>query len=109
MLYGGLRNRSDPTMTARTKTARNEIRKIDAAYNNSVAVGLTIAGYWTPAVVFSLNSYGIVHKYNSGGLASLDPSETYTVIAVLCITVISLLSAQSFRHRAARNLFEMED
>lgn len=93
----------------RTKAARNEIRKINATFNNNIAVGMTIAGYWTPAVTFMITSYQTMQKVIGNDVTGFDKRETYTLISVVGIAFFSLLSARTFRTRAAQCLHDYED
>lgn len=91
------------------KAADNEKHKLDATYNNNVAVGLTIAGYWVPTTAAVLNSYPLVHKYYDGGLVSFSQSERFFAVAIIVVSLVSLASAYSFRRRAMAQAELIED
>jgi hypothetical protein len=86
------------------KAARNEIRKIRAAYLNNIAVGAFIAGFFIPYVAYTakmiqLHGFFWIGTFN-------DWIEGVIVIAP---ALLAFLLSRIFHSRALRALEQIED
>lgn len=92
-----------------TKSSRNEVRKIDAAFNNSVAVGFMISGIWVPSITALLTQPELAQKLGNGQFEDLTRPERLTTYGVIVVTITSLICVRNFRRRAYHCLRGYED
>jgi hypothetical protein len=93
------------------KIADNERIKLKATFFNNIAVGCAVAGFIVPylALIQKYNEIQTVLKAYTSGTAGLDNGDVKNLLLLLSTFFVSIAIARWFRHRANREIEQLQD